>query len=83
MHSARILISLVLSMSLEAHADDAENTADARCVIVGGQLASSPDPAQRSMAGLLLTYYIGRLDGRTPGLNLERLIAEERGKLAP
>lgn len=84
MSAARILIGLIaLSVSLEAHADDSEITADVRCVIIGAQLASSPDAGQRSTAGLLLSYYVGRLDGRAPGLNLERLIAEELGKLTP
>ncbi len=79
----RILIGLILSVALKAHAEDAGITADVRCVIVGGQFASSPDPGQRSTAGLLISYYVGHLDGRAPGLNLQRLIAEELGKLTP
>jgi hypothetical protein len=83
MRAAQILLSLMSFASLVAHAENAENTADIRCVIVGAQLASSSDPAQRSNAGLLLSYYIGRLDGRAPGLNLEALIADELGRLTP
>lgn len=59
-----------------AKGKNAETHADIRCVIAGARLAAA-DPKQRTNAMMLLIYYIGRIDGRTPNLDLERLVDSE------
>ena len=60
--------------SVLAEAEDAATIADVRCVVVGMKMASSPQQTQ----GIVLTwYYIGRLEGRVPVLNLENLLIAE------
>ena len=60
---------------------DANTTADARCVIVGARLAASADPNERERAGLLMIYYIGKLDGRASGFDLKNLIVGEAARM--
>jgi|SRR5579862_5379288 len=78
-------LSLALGMSLltsgNVVANDNETRMDARCVVVSGQMAVSPDIGQRKRAEMLMLYYIGRLDGRTPGLDLEKLLASESARM--
>jgi len=53
------------------------NVGDVRCVVVAPSLAKSPDPRMRSLATTSGLYFIGRLDGRAPELNLPVVIAEQ------
>lgn len=71
------VIFAVLVVPAMAHADDDKVRADARCVIVGGRLASSSDINERTRANLMVVYYIGKLDGRYPKMDLESLVVNE------
>lgn len=78
----KTLILIVTSLTcwvapVVAQTTDVSMTADARCVIVGARLAASTDPSQKDRATMLIVYYIGKLDGRASGLNLERLIVDQ------
>lgn len=56
---------------------------DVHCVVIGLFLFRSTD-ATAQTAGLIMTYYfLGRLDGRTPKPDLERLISAESKKMNP
>src|SRR5690348_7528152 len=72
-----MLVAILSLLSTEARAQDAETIADVRCVIVGVLLVQKADPTQRSAGSMLSMYYIGRLDGRVPKLDLEELIIKE------
>ncbi len=75
-----LLTMLVGALTLcpaQAPAQDAETIADVRCVIVGMKFAGMADPTQRSAGMMLSMYYIGRLDGRVPKLDIEALMIKE------
>jgi hypothetical protein len=75
------LFAFILMMSEQARANGTGTTADVRCVIVGARLSESTESNQRITAGMLMIYYLGRLDGRSPGVDLQRLIETELGKM--
>ena len=69
-------MALLLSASaaVAAPADDAE---DMRCLIVAAELADNQDSEIAEAGTLMTTYFLGRLDGRSPGANLEELLLRE------
>lgn len=82
--TAAIALALCVATPAVAQVDDAAARRDLRCVlvvgIIGGQVqASGSDSAKQGMmAGI--GYYLGRLKGRDPAINLTaRLTAEARG----
>lgn len=54
-----------------------EILSDIQCVIVGARLSESSDGNQRLSAGMLMIYYLGRIDGGSPNSNIGRLIEDE------
>ena len=60
-----------------AASSDAQNIADVRCVVVGMKMAELADTKVKSSGTLLALYYIARLDGRVPGLDLEGQIMNQ------
>jgi hypothetical protein len=77
-----ILGSALGLMATAAVAQDAVTIADIRCVIVGMQLSGMANSPQQPRGILLTLYYIGRLDGRSPKLDIEHLIIEETRRMA-
>lgn len=59
-----------------------ETKADIQCLIVGARLAASSSPEEKLSGGMLMTYFLGRIDGRTPHANIENLIAKELGVMS-
>jgi hypothetical protein len=51
-------------------AQDADTTADVRCLIVG-TVVIDRDPSKQAAAMMLAMYYIGRIEGRAPTADLE------------
>ena len=76
------LAGLVTVSVTNASSDD-ETRADMRCIIVGGQLVASKDAEQRSSGGMLIIYYLGRLDARLRSIDLERLLEAEILRMTP
>jgi hypothetical protein len=73
-----VLVGTLTLSSAQARAQDAETIADVRCFIAGVLIvARTSDPTQRSAGMMLSLYYIGRLDGRVPKLDLEELVIKE------
>ena len=66
-----------------ARADSASSAtmADAQCILVGARLSASKDQRQRLSGQELLIYFIGRIDGRTPKINLEALVDGEAERM--
>jgi hypothetical protein len=69
---SRYLAPIVLSLALfaPAHAQDAPTDADLRCLLVTFVGASSGDANIRGASILAAMYYLGRIDGRAPQLDL-------------
>jgi hypothetical protein len=75
-------LGFLASMRISAQEAEAVNIADIRCVVVGMKLAGATSSPDQSRGFLLTLYYIGRLDGRVPKLDIERLIIEETRMMA-
>jgi hypothetical protein len=60
-----------------------ESVSDARCFIAAISLMQSPNNTVRAAAASSALYYLGRLDGREPQLDLENLILDQFNKLTP
>jgi hypothetical protein len=67
---------------MRVEAQDATTIADIRCVIVGMELAGVANSAQQPQGIVLTWYYIGRLEGRVPKLDIESLLIEETSGMA-
>jgi hypothetical protein len=72
-----LLLGALALCSAQARAQDADTTADVRCVIVGTRLLQQPGATEQSAGAMLTMYYIGRLDGRVPKLDLEEALIKE------
>jgi len=81
-HTGILILFAVLARA-QGHLPRAETTADARCVIIGIKLAGMADASRQSAGTMLTLYYIGRLEGRLPKLDLEELIVKEITTMMP
>jgi hypothetical protein len=54
-----------------------ETVEDAQCVVVGARLSASSNQTQNQAGAMLLVYFLGRIDGRSPHVDLEGLVARE------
>lgn len=78
------LIALTLSEAAAANAARAdENSADLRCLIAAAAMAQQAAAAQKGTFTAVAVYYLGKLDGRRPGLDLEARVTEEVKAMAP
>jgi hypothetical protein len=79
-----ILVSAAVLQTTPARADDATQTSDdVRCLVVAFTLANSQDAQSKEIGGAASAYYLGKLDGRTPDLDLEARLREEIPKVTP
>jgi hypothetical protein len=70
------LLALAALMSLApaaARADEPPTGGDkdVRCLVVAYALANGADASSKQIGAVAFAYYLGRLDGRTPDLDLE------------
>lgn len=72
-----LFLSALTLAPILAFAQDADSLADIRCVAVGMHFAEAPDSHQKSTGTLLVLYYMGRLDGRAPSLDIGKLLGEQ------
>jgi len=80
-HWLPVVLALLATAPPSAMAADPDTVADARCVAVGIRAAETPDSRQKSTGLLMALYFIGRLDGRDPKLDLEALLSEQLAKM--
>lgn len=66
-----------------AHAEDRATTDDVRCLVVSLVIAGSGQQGAQAAGMAASLYYIGRLDGRTPDLDLENRMIDEIGAMKP
>ena len=60
-----------------APSSDVQTKEDIRCLIAASSLTMSDDPEIKQAGGGGTLYYLGRLDGRSPGLDIEKAVAAE------
>lgn len=80
-HALSLIVGVFALIPLEVWAQDADTVADLRCVAVGIRSAELPDSRQKSTGLLMALYYIGRLDGRDPKIDLEPLLAAQLARM--
>lgn len=71
----------IIPTAVRADTAETETVADAQCMIVGAQLSASKDPQQRVPGQMILMYYLGRIDGRSPKADLRTLIKTQTQKM--
>jgi hypothetical protein len=71
----------VLATVAQADPANTQTIADAQCMVVGARLSASSDPQQRMPGQMILMYYLGRIDGRSPNADLKTLIKTETQKM--
>lgn len=74
-----VIIGSLLMTSASALADDATN--DLHCLMVYMQVSGSSDAKLQTAGTIGTIYFLGKLDGRIPGLDLEGRIITEAPKL--
>jgi len=67
--------------AVATNAGDAAQSADVRCLIVMLRLQASSNETAKSSSLLGSMYYLGKLDGRAPSLDLEAALIEQFGKM--
>jgi hypothetical protein len=72
-----------LSLATAARAADDQTAADVRCLAVAFGMLQSPDPQVKSIAIGASLYFVGRLRGRTPDLDLEAAMVQQVGRMPP
>lgn len=72
-YCALILSCMAVALP-RAEAVSPQTIADVQCMVVGARLLESADQRQRMSGEMLLTYYLGRIDGRSPNVDLEALM---------
>ncbi len=73
----QLLVLLVMSTVFgSARAADQGTMSDIRCIAVAMKMSAREGSAQQASATMITLYYLGRLDGRRPELNVEGLIAK-------
>jgi hypothetical protein len=82
---SRYIAPIVLSLALfaPAHAQDAPPDADLRCLLVSFLGASNPDANFRSASILAAMYYLGRVDGRAPQMDLSAALVSRARTFHP
>ena len=72
----------MLAAAAAAPATPADDAADMRCLIVAAELADNGDKEIEEAGTLMTIYFLGRLDGRSPGANLEEMLIREAGAMS-
>jgi hypothetical protein len=65
-----------------AQAQDA-TTQDLRCLVIAIEMSGSVDAQIRASATTVGAYFLGRLDGRTPDLDVQTRAAQEMMRMKP
>lgn len=74
--------SLLIIRAMPAEAGPARATmADIQCLVIGARLAASSDQRRRLTGTMLAIYFLGRVDGRSPTVDLQALLKEEAKKM--
>lgn len=76
-------LALALLLTASSYADSTNSAGDVRCLLAAVTMMTSPNNTIRAAAATSALYYLGRLDGREPGVDLEKLLSEESHRMSP
>lgn len=76
-----LIANFSLATSAIAATQDSETIADIQCVVVGASFSTSSDKNQKAAGEVLLAYFLGRIRGRQPKIDLEPLLEKEAKKM--
>lgn len=71
----------MLATTARAGPVNPQTAADAQCMVIGARLSASSDPQQRVPGQMILMYYLGRIDGRSPHTDITGLIKSQTDKM--
>jgi hypothetical protein len=71
-----LAIAATPALSVGEDSSDGPSTADVKCLVVGLAMSQSSNQGQASAAPLVSLYYLGKIDGRDPNLDLERNLGQ-------
>lgn len=74
-----LAVAATLSMAGAARADEWSTGADLRCVVAFTALVNNPTYREAAASGIF--YYVGRLEGRDPTLDLAKGLKQVRGAM--
>ena len=78
------LVLMALMHVGRAHGESPPLTGDVRCFVAAmSLLQATPNNEVRNAAVSSALYYLGRLEGRDPNLDLEKIVAEESQRMTP
>lgn len=60
-----------------AHSADGQTVRDVRCLVVGMSILRFADAQHRPLGAMLMTYYVGKISGRTPDLDLKSAVIHQ------
>jgi len=76
-------LALLLALApTAAMAGPEEDAADVRCVVIGAEMSQDKDPDTSKGGSVILFYFLGRLDARSPTADLKALITQEATRMA-
>ena len=78
-----IAVSALIALSLSlAAAQDRQSEADLRCLVIALAMGNSVDPNIKNLAPVAAMYYIGRIEGHDPKVNLEASLGSALRKMS-
>ena len=81
--TAVIALTLSALASQVAAAPAAPSDVDLRCMLVASALSQNKEPAAKGLSNIMVFYYLGRLDARSPGVPLGPALQAEVQKTPP
>lgn len=76
-----LLMASMGALVLASPAQADPNTDDVHCFLVAIKMADSDQPAQKTLGLMGQFYWMGKLDGRMPGLDMETAVMAELPKM--
>jgi hypothetical protein len=73
-----VALALALTVAAPARAEAPETTTDLKCLAFAMGMSGNSDPSKAAVGTMAALYFLGRIDGREPKLDLEkRLVAPD------
>jgi hypothetical protein len=76
-------LALALMAAAPARAEAPETTTDLKCLVFSMSMGANADPSKAAIGAMAMLYFLGRLDGREPALNLETRLVQPDMQLKP